>query len=204
MAEPRSKQKPRLTRARIVAAALDLVDQRGVDDLSLRKLGRALGVEAMAIYFHFETKRALLAATADTLRAQLVLPSRDAASLSAGFAAAARSFRDVAVAHPRAFELVLARVEEDGPRSEWTAAAIAALVPLATVSSRAADAPDVQAAADALFHLACGAARDTAHAYSRHAGAKERATADARALALLEHGLTAILGAPATSKRGDA
>jgi AcrR family transcriptional regulator len=188
MAQPRSRQT--LTRARIVAAALDLVDERGVESLSLRKLGRALGVEAMAIYFHFDTKRDLLATAGDTLRARVSLPSRDASSPRASFAAAARSLRDLAAAHPRAIELVLARLGEDGPRAEWNAAALDALA-----VSHEAPGASAQATCDLAFHLACGVARDVANAHARHAGAKERAAADARAQAALEQGLSALFGA---------
>jgi len=58
----------RLNPGRVVEAALALVDAEGLDQLSMRKLGAALGVEAMSLYKHVPNKQALLA----QMRAQLV------------------------------------------------------------------------------------------------------------------------------------
>jgi TetR/AcrR family tetracycline transcriptional repressor len=41
-----------LTRGRILRAAFALIDRDGLDALSMRRLGAALGVEAMALYRH--------------------------------------------------------------------------------------------------------------------------------------------------------
>lgn len=46
----------------IVAAALTLIDREGSIALSMRRVGAELGVEAMALYHHFENKEALLEA----------------------------------------------------------------------------------------------------------------------------------------------
>jgi AcrR family transcriptional regulator len=44
----------------IADAALALVDREGLGALSMRRIGVALGVEAMALYHHFPNKEALL------------------------------------------------------------------------------------------------------------------------------------------------
>ena len=49
-----------LTRERIIQAAVDLTDDRGLDALSMRKLGAALGVEAMSLYNHVGGKEDIL------------------------------------------------------------------------------------------------------------------------------------------------
>ena len=49
-----------LNRDRIATAALELVDREGLDALSMRKLGKALGVQAMSLYRYFDSKDALL------------------------------------------------------------------------------------------------------------------------------------------------
>jgi AcrR family transcriptional regulator len=49
-----------LSRERILEAALDVVDREGLDGLSMRRLGDALGVEAMSLYNHVPNKAALL------------------------------------------------------------------------------------------------------------------------------------------------
>jgi AcrR family transcriptional regulator len=49
-----------LTRERILDAAIELLDRDGLDGLSMRKLGAALGVEAMSLYNHIPNKAELL------------------------------------------------------------------------------------------------------------------------------------------------
>ena len=56
-----------LERPTIVAAALDLLDETGLDGLTMRKLADALGVQAPSLYWHFPGKQALLDAMADAL-----------------------------------------------------------------------------------------------------------------------------------------
>ena len=51
-AEPR----PPWTRERVLHAAIDLADERGIESLSMRKLGQALGVEPMSLYNHVANK----------------------------------------------------------------------------------------------------------------------------------------------------
>jgi TetR/AcrR family tetracycline transcriptional repressor len=45
----------RLDKAAIVAAALDLLDETGLDGLSTRRLAAALGVKGPSLYWHFKT-----------------------------------------------------------------------------------------------------------------------------------------------------
>jgi AcrR family transcriptional regulator len=63
-----------LTRDRIVAAAVELVDANGVDALSMRKLGAALGVEAMSLYNHVANKDDVLNRILDLVLAEIELP----------------------------------------------------------------------------------------------------------------------------------
>lgn len=49
-----------LDRDRVVKTAIDLLDQVGLDGLSLRRLATELGVQAPALYWHFANKQALL------------------------------------------------------------------------------------------------------------------------------------------------
>ncbi|MGW6273377.1 MULTISPECIES: TetR/AcrR family transcriptional regulator [unclassified Streptomyces] len=50
----------RLSRERVLATALEVVDRDGLSGLSMRKLGAELGVEAMALYRYAAGKGALL------------------------------------------------------------------------------------------------------------------------------------------------
>ncbi len=60
----RKKPEPRepLSRERIITAAVELLDERGLGGFTMRGLGERLGVEAMAIYHYFPHKQALLEA----------------------------------------------------------------------------------------------------------------------------------------------
>jgi TetR/AcrR family tetracycline transcriptional repressor len=49
-----------LTAEAIVNAALAFIDEQGLEQLSMRKLGARLGVEAMTLYHHVPSKEALL------------------------------------------------------------------------------------------------------------------------------------------------
>lgn len=51
--------RPSLTRDRVIATAVDYADAHGVDEMSMRKLGTELGVEAMALYNHVDNKHDL-------------------------------------------------------------------------------------------------------------------------------------------------
>jgi len=101
-----------LTRETIVEKALEILDTDGVDGISMRRLGEALGVEAMALYHHFPNKDAIL----DGVAARIIeetgpaMPLEEAASdwkavMLSGPASAGRAL----TAHPKAGWLFLGR-----------------------------------------------------------------------------------------------
>lgn len=49
-----------LDRAQVVEAAIELLDEVGLDGLTLRRLAQELGVQAPALYWHFKNKQELL------------------------------------------------------------------------------------------------------------------------------------------------
>ncbi|MBN9576941.1 MAG: helix-turn-helix transcriptional regulator, partial [Alphaproteobacteria bacterium] len=57
--------------------ALALIDEAGLDGFSIRKLGARLGVEPMALYHHFPSRPAVLAAVAARVLAAAPLPAVD-------------------------------------------------------------------------------------------------------------------------------
>ncbi len=65
-----------LSCTRIIDAAVRYVDDNCLDELSMRRLGSELGVEAMSLYRYFPSKAALLDAVVDRLLSDLVLPHR--------------------------------------------------------------------------------------------------------------------------------
>jgi AcrR family transcriptional regulator len=65
-----------LSRERVLRAALSLADQSGVDTLTMRQLGRVLGVEAMALYRHVANKSDLVDGMVDMVFTEIEMPSR--------------------------------------------------------------------------------------------------------------------------------
>ncbi|WP_409240107.1 TetR/AcrR family transcriptional regulator C-terminal domain-containing protein [Streptomyces sp. PA5.6] len=53
-----------MNRETVVTEALDLLDEVGLDTVSTRRLAKRLGVEQPSLYYHFRTKKDLLAAMA--------------------------------------------------------------------------------------------------------------------------------------------
>ncbi|MGV9301710.1 TetR/AcrR family transcriptional regulator C-terminal domain-containing protein, partial [Amycolatopsis sp. NPDC003676] len=66
-----------LTRERVLRAAIDLADQEGLDALSMRKLAKAVGVEAMSLYNHVANKEDLLDGIVDLVVAEIYVPRAD-------------------------------------------------------------------------------------------------------------------------------
>jgi len=64
-----------LSRDRILTAALELADEGGIESLSMRKLGQALGFEAMSLYNHVANKDDVLDGLLDLVLAECDPPS---------------------------------------------------------------------------------------------------------------------------------
>jgi AcrR family transcriptional regulator len=56
---------------------MDLADEGGIDSVTMRELGRRLGVEAASLYNHVAGKDDLLSGMADLAAAEIELPSSD-------------------------------------------------------------------------------------------------------------------------------
>lgn len=65
----------RLSRDRVLAGAVAFADERGIESLTMRKLGEALGVEAMSLYNHVANKDELLDGMVDIVFGEIGLPS---------------------------------------------------------------------------------------------------------------------------------
>jgi TetR/AcrR family tetracycline transcriptional repressor len=91
----------KIQRDQVVSAALELLDEQGLDALSTRRLAQKLGVESATLYWHFRDKSTLLAEMAAAVLAgyqRLDVPA-DTSQWSAWFADNARSFRRALLAH---------------------------------------------------------------------------------------------------------
>jgi len=104
-----------LTLDEIVGAALQIVDDEGLEALSMRRLGSALGVEAMALYRHVPNKDTLLDLTIDRMRSEMRLaedlPEDPAGVLQAIFV----EYRRVLLDHPNMLPLAARRTDTGGP-----------------------------------------------------------------------------------------
>ncbi len=142
-----------LSREKIVDKALEILDAEGVEGLSMRRLGEALGVEAMALYHHFPNKDAIL----DGVLARIIdetgpaMPVANAESdwksvMMSGPASAGRAI----AAHPRSGYLFLGRQYN-------TAESLAMLeAPLQILRSAGFEGQDLVDAAHAIFAYIAG------------------------------------------------
>lgn len=98
-----------LNRDAIVTAALAQIDAKGLEGLSMRTLGAALGVEAMALYHHFPSKGELLDGVMERLLAEAELPPPGSMPALERLRTFVRSYRQIAIRHPHAFVLLAVR-----------------------------------------------------------------------------------------------
>jgi AcrR family transcriptional regulator len=73
----RPATKAPLSRDRVLRTALALVDERGLEALSMRKLAAELGVEAMSLYNHVENKDDIVAGILDLVAAEIEFPAAE-------------------------------------------------------------------------------------------------------------------------------
>jgi len=102
---PRPRQ-ALLTRDRIVAAAVEVLDTDGLGALSTRRLAEQLGVRAPSLYNHFATKDEILEAVADAITAQVDLSAFQRLPWPQALAEWARAYRAAVVAHPNGIPLL--------------------------------------------------------------------------------------------------
>jgi AcrR family transcriptional regulator len=97
------------TQERIAEEALSLLEAEGESAVSMRRVANAVGITPMAIYHHFEDRRALLNAIVDR-EFQKYLGSIQAVPLRGSYAVQLTncmdSYIDYAFAHPRIFDYV--------------------------------------------------------------------------------------------------
>lgn len=109
----------RLSRERIVGAAIDLADREGPAALTMRRLGTLLDVEAMSLYHYVNGREDLLEAMVEALVDGVDVPSHEALGPADGWQAflqdVAHQIRDLAQRHPNLFPLVATRP----PAAPW-------------------------------------------------------------------------------------
>ena len=108
-----------LDRQRILAAAVQFIDRHGVHELTMRRLGAELSVEAMALYRYVPGREALLDGIVDTVVDELFGDPDVHFEADAGWVdylhRLAHGLRRIALAHPEVFPLVATRP----PAAPW-------------------------------------------------------------------------------------
>jgi len=97
-----------LTRERVLAAALRLVDDEGLDALTRRRLGLELGRDAMALYRHAPDRGALLDGIVELVLGELVIPEAGQ-DWRIQLSRTAHDFRRLGLAHPHVVGLIVTR-----------------------------------------------------------------------------------------------
>lgn len=109
-AVPRRRSTPPLSRERVISEALALLDEEGLEGLSMRRLAARLRVEAMSLYHHVRDKHDLLDGVVDHALSGLRAPD-PSLPWDLRLEGAARGLYAALVAHP---PLVLVLASEQG------------------------------------------------------------------------------------------
>jgi AcrR family transcriptional regulator len=124
--EPPAGERLPLNRDRVLRAAIRLADRGGIDALSMRKLGQALGVEAMSLYNHVANKDDLVSGMFDTVMREIAMPSTGSC-WKAEVRSCAMSAHDVLSRHPWAASLVMSPEVTSLARLRWMDAILGVL-----------------------------------------------------------------------------
>lgn len=95
-----------LTIKEIYTAVLRMVDEGGVEGLSMRKLAAELDVNPMSLYHHVESKDALLRGACTAVAQGLALPPDDGTPWQEQLRALAHAYRSIALSHPALWSYV--------------------------------------------------------------------------------------------------
>jgi AcrR family transcriptional regulator len=101
--------RPRLTRDKVLQAALEFVDANGLAALSMHKLGAELGVQGMSLYSHVENKDALLDGLVEAMAREAEPPPADGTDWRDALRRLAREIRALILRHPAAAPLLVSR-----------------------------------------------------------------------------------------------
>lgn len=102
------KRRVPLDRERVLRAAIALADRGGIEALSMRRLGRALGIEAMSLYNHVANKDDILAGIVDIIVRDIDI-AESAVDWKEAMRRRAISMRKTFMCHPWALGLLESR-----------------------------------------------------------------------------------------------
>jgi AcrR family transcriptional regulator len=106
-----------LSRDRILKAAFAIADKRGLEAVTMRSVAARLNVEAMSLYHHVPSKKAMLNGLVDLLIQVAALPTGEVTA-EQWIRGTADGLRSLAQQHPRLVDLLNSRpVPLDDPES---------------------------------------------------------------------------------------
>lgn len=107
----------RLDRSHIVQSAMSAIDEHGVQALTMRRLGKELGVEAMSLYRYVSGREDLLEAVVEALLDGVTdrIDAHEPTSWQNYLQLLAHEIRKTALAHPAVFPLAASR----HPAAPW-------------------------------------------------------------------------------------
>ena len=140
------RRSQRLTRERILRAAISIADRDGVDAVTMRGLGSELGVEGMALYRHFANKDELLESMVDHMRPTRAEVTDVATAIFDGADAIMLSAETATGRYPVQTVQMMARIAERAEQS----------VPAASLALQR---PEAYGFPEAVAEAACQAAR---------------------------------------------
>jgi len=103
-----SKPRIPLSRDRVLQVAVQRADRDGIASISTRKLGQELGVEGMALYYHFKNKDEVLDGMIDLVFSEIDLPL-SGADWKTALRQRSISAREALARHPWAIGLMESR-----------------------------------------------------------------------------------------------
>lgn len=109
MTRSTTQKRAPLTRDRVLRAALELADEGGTAALTMQRIGRRLGVEAMSLYRHVRNKDDILDGIVDLVFAEIELPA-DRSNWRTVLRAQSISTRAALRRHPWAITLMESRL----------------------------------------------------------------------------------------------
>ena len=131
-----------LNRDKLVATALRLIDEVGVEEMTMRGLAQVLGVSAMAAYRHVPSKQALLELAADALYEGVRIPPPTEGRWEKRLTLVVDSILDLNQRQPWALEVLLARElrhAEDMPNTTRVSREVAEILTQGGFGSRSVD-----------------------------------------------------------------
>ncbi|AQZ65983.1 TetR family transcriptional regulator [[Actinomadura] parvosata subsp. kistnae] len=114
--EPRKPASPGRSRQEIVKAAVELLDEEGLDGLSMRKLGAKLSAGATSLYWYVANKDELLELVYDEVWGKMRVPDPAEVGWREAVLVLAHSMRQVILDHPWSAELI-GRLPALGPNA---------------------------------------------------------------------------------------